>query len=65
MDTKAPPKNHRKSAVMILLFVIGNLIFSQLHIYAFQAMPILALVTLLIHIIALIYFPYKKLIQIK
>jgi hypothetical protein len=51
----------RNSITKILAFILMNLVFVWIHRVCFQFEPIMALVSVLIHILVLIYFPYKGL----
>ena len=47
----------------ILLFIVGNLLLLWFHIWIFKCpFPHIVWLTIIIHIIGLIYFPYKKFI---
>ena len=50
----------RNTITKILGFILMNLVFFWFHRLFFQFEPIFALGSLLIHILILIYFPYKK-----
>lgn len=56
----------RLTILFLLLFVLANLLLVFLHIRLFQsALPFAAWVSILLHVIALIFFPYTKLSRIK
>jgi len=52
----------RNIITKILGFVLMNLVLIWFHRLFFQFEPIFALGSLLIHILILIYFPYKKIL---
>jgi hypothetical protein len=52
----------RNSITKTLGFIFMNLVLVWIHRLCFQTEPIMALGSLLIHILILIYFPYKKLL---
>lgn len=54
----------RNTITLVLLFVIINIILVWVHIQIFQSeIPMLVFASILAHVIALIYFPYNRLIK--
>ena len=51
----------RNSITKMLGFILMNLAFVWIHRVCFQFEPITAVISVLIHILILIYFPYKGL----
>ena len=55
---------NRKQIMIIIAFLILNFLACLLHIEAFQSnLPYLVFLTLIVHILTLVFLPYRKFIK--